>query len=468
MSYMLVAHEHCIGEENESSSWIPAYLSTLPKKEYLLHKKISQDATSKDIINCVFANEYIEENLPNKKLFVYIGNGPKNMVYFKPNTVLSQYNLTKFVFTMSRYESKISVLPSRDMKVKDILDVKPYVLPKNMHQKKYLLHKFLIEIPSRHFNGITVRELQVTPDCDLNGGSFSGMGGTVCFKGFVALERSIRRCFYESNVSKVVLCEGIERIENQVFSPCLSSSLTSIVGEYSAMLPASLKYLGNGAFRSSYIKSYDFSQTNVVTMPTRCFENSLVEEIIFPRSLLAIGAYAFAQCRNLRIVDFSNSSELRTIVEGAFCGCINLAEVTLPPSLKIVCAYAFSNCISLTKIDMGKTLVHIMGKACFKGCLLLTQIVLPPELTYIDEEVFARCSNVNVIHIPKKVKAFFSQAFSHTKNLKKITVSGGFLPRTCKDSFYKSKAFVQANVITKTSSQYEPFDYSQIKKNKRL
>lgn len=89
-------------------------------------------------------------------------------------------------------------------------------------------------------------------------------------------------------------------------------------------LPESLKFLGEGAFFYSGLKS-----------------------ISFPKGLEYIGNSAFSGCKNLTNIDFSTAPNLKLIGGYAFHG-TGVKEVVLPDSLKYIGVNAFADCDNLS------------------------------------------------------------------------------------------------------------------------
>lgn len=102
--------------------------------------------------------------------------------------------------------------------------------------------------------------------------------------------------FSKSNITSIVLPEGLERIPERMFQRC--SKLKSVT------LPSTLKEIGEYAF-------YDCTS---------------LESITFPNSLQKIGVAAFMNCENLKEVNIPDGAEYKydsAGVDGAFAGCIN-------------------------------------------------------------------------------------------------------------------------------------------------
>jgi hypothetical protein len=79
------------------------------------------------------------------------------------------------------------------------------------------------------------------------------------------------------------------------------------------------------------------------------------------RALATIGEHAFADCHNLRSVDFADSAPT-LIGMYAFSGCINLQDLKIPPSVLEIGAYAFGECHSLVNVEIPPSVSKIQGE----------------------------------------------------------------------------------------------------------
>ena len=117
-----------------------------------------------------------------------------------------------------------------------------------------------------------------------------------------------------------------------------------------------------------------------------CRGNSAIVELIIPSSVVRVGEYSFAECKNLRTVVFSD-------------GCRELA-----PS-------AFEGCDSLVSVELPKTL-EVIGASCFGGCLQLRKMTIPASVKDIKEYAFLGCSSLRLDVSQNTIAAEYAKAYS--------------------------------------------------------
>lgn len=157
-------------------------------------------------------------------------------------------------------------------------------------------------------------------------------------------------------------------------------------------LPKEIKYVGNEAFKNSFIKKITFanvanvgnrafldcSQLTEVTLSgtekigVEAFKNSGIVEISLPYSVNQIGGGAFAECHSLKKVDLSNIT--------ATCKIDN---------------YAFYNDYALDEVNMEKTGIVSIGEGVFAISNVQTgawaDAVLPEQITGSNDSLLGDC-----------------------------------------------------------------------------
>jgi hypothetical protein len=99
--------------------------------------------------------------------------------------------------------------------------------------------------------------------------------------------------------------------------------------------------------------------------------NAYIKGIVLPKTLTAIGSYAFYQCAFLSSVTIQG--EVTDIDLYAFDGCTGLSEVTIPDRVTNIGNYAFN------------------------GCTGLTEVTIPASVTSIGYNAFADCANLIMV-----------------------------------------------------------------------
>lgn len=119
----------------------------------------------------------------------------------------------------------------------------------------------------------------------------------------------------------------------------------------------------------------------------------------------------FADCKNLRTVEFSEG--LETIRVQAFREC-GVESIATPKSLKTICEGAFAMCRSLKKVVLADTM-EMLGvegnpeEKCKRGGVFQASAVedvkLPAKLKHIALCAFQDCKNLKKIELPGELES---------------------------------------------------------------
>ena len=132
-----------------------------------------------------------------------------------------------------------------------------------------------------------------------------------------------RDTFAKSNITEIIIPEGITHIQDRAFYKC--KKLVRVV------FPSTLVYIGESAFLGC----------------------ESLEKIVLPPSLRLIDTSAFMSCRNLSSISLGNG--VITIKQKAFCGTA-IESITIPNSVYAVGSKAFAHCVNLKNVYIGKNL----------------------------------------------------------------------------------------------------------------
>jgi hypothetical protein len=184
------------------------------------------------------------------------------------------------------------------------------------------------------------------------------------------------------------------------------------------------------------------------------FEESFIEFIILPDTLITISANAFQYCSKLTSIHIPANVEV--IGNNAFRGCLNLDAITVSSNNKTY--FSADNCVinngnntlvigtnmstipadgSVTQIGYGafygrsrlQTInipngVTNIENTAFTNCSGLVDVILPDTLTNIGSMAFYGCA-MNEIVIPNSVQNIRMYAFSECHNLTTVTIGSG-------------------------------------------
>lgn len=207
-------------------------------------------------------------------------------------------------------------------------------------------------------------------------------------------------------------------------------------------------------------------QSNVLTVDldnrvdyisSNAFWGSKIESVFLPENLKEIGHSAFANCRNLHVINIP--SYVKRIEKNTFFGCSSLTSINIPASVIEIGACAIESCTSLVSIvvdsfnsvydsrnDCNAIIetssnklvagcrntiipegVLEIGDSAFKLCSSLTSINIPEGVLEIGDFAFFWCSSLISINIPKSVTKIGRCAFMDCSSLTSINIPASIL-----------------------------------------
>ena len=169
-------------------------------------------------------------------------------------------------------------------------------------------------------------------------------------------------------------------------------------------------------------------------------ENTLIQSVILPSSVIEIESGAFADCMSLNNITFSKN--LEEIGVHSFINCESLANITLPKSLQSAWnAFSYSgiksavfedgttaiadsilaNSEKLVNVTIPDSVVKIDNSA-FSNCVSLQYINLPDTITEIGTGVFSGCTNLSQFELPRNIDSMGAQVFANCDALTEIMI----------------------------------------------
>ena len=173
-----------------------------------------------------------------------------------------------------------------------------------------------------------------------------------------------------------------------------------------------------------------------VTDIKEVFQETDIESISLPGSVLSIKAQAFLNCANL--TDVVLAQGVTIIGDYAFKGCSSLANVSIPNSVTSIGTYAFVDCTNLSRVDItdisawcsinfkyaGPTNPLYYGDLYING-QLGTDIEIPLGVTAIGNYAFYNYDSLTNISIPNSVSYIGNCAFEHCDKLTIVNIPNG-------------------------------------------
>jgi len=141
-----------------------------------------------------------------------------------------------------------------------------------------------------------------------------------------------------------------------------------------------------------------------------------LRSVIFPKSLITIGAYAFSSCRNLTSITLPEN--LVNIGDYAFLG-IGLRSIDIPKSVKYIGEGAF-RASDLTSITWPDNVP--IPEMIFWACKSLQTVVIPEGINNIKSRSFYSCDALTSITLPSTIREIGEQAFYNCSSLTTITI----------------------------------------------
>ena len=162
----------------------------------------------------------------------------------------------------------------------------------------------------------------------------------------------------------------------------------------------------------------------MVTGTTEAFRELENVSLTLAEDVKFIGEAAFANCTNLKSVDFEN--EEMVLYKDAFHGCSRMKTVAFEKIVDML-DYAFMGCEKLTTVNLTNTKLGRVGNEAFSGCSSLEDVTI----SITDKNCEAAQLNGIGQHIFGEGDSFAGTAFVLTfqLNMNKsnmMTISSGF------------------------------------------
>lgn len=200
--------------------------------------------------------------------------------------------------------------------------------------------------------------------------------------------------FKDLNISQLKLPEGLESVDNTIFSNCVNLK--------EVHLPKSVSHiLNNSTFlhkAPSFIANKDspyfrmiFGGMGIVEKSTEklvyvCSDINTPSsgQLIVDESIKSLALGVFENCYKLKTIDLS-LTKITEIPTKCFLNLDNLHTVILPNTVECISNYAFSGCTSLVEFNVPPNIEYI-GTDVLGECKSLSYLIFhnPKDQEYID------------------------------------------------------------------------------------
>lgn len=131
----------------------------------------------------------------------------------------------------------------------------------------------------------------------------------------------------------------------------------------------------------------------IASIGNSAFEDSEINKIALPNSIVEIEEAAFSHCLNLESIKLPKSIQI--IQDDAFRYCSQLTDIVIPENVILIGKHAFYGCSNLHSFIMNGSVE--LGNGVLEDCGELRYIELPSTLQVLGEHAFRYCYKVEQI-----------------------------------------------------------------------
>lgn len=208
----------------------------------------------------------------------------------------------------------------------------------------------------------------------------------------------------------------ITGIKNQGESSVLEIPSTITVGQS----VKTVTEIAAGAFGDNMIGINN--RNNSIATHSADNDDTDIKTLIIPASVKKIGNGAFKGMSNLETVVFADGDKTIKFGTEVFAYCPKLKEITLPSTSAEIPAGMFKGCVSLGSISVPSSVTKI-GSEAFSGCSNMCFSTVSNNITEIGEMAFFGCKGAETINISSNVNKIGDGAFADISDVKEFVIS---------------------------------------------
>lgn len=182
------------------------------------------------------------------------------------------------------------------------------------------------------------------------------------------------------------------------------------------------------------------SDTKTEIFDVIVFGSRDIEKVDIPSYITSIYPFSFSGCTHLKIVNFSEDSQIHSIGDFAF-SFTSIKEILIPKSVEIIGESCFSECERIQRFDFAlKSKLKIIGKSCFQMSSI-DFIEIPKKVEQIDDCAFAECSKLQQVYFNEKSKLkIISKNMFYHSSIEQIQIPKNVI-EICKGAFSECYSF---------------------------
>ena len=248
-----------------------------------------------------------------------------------------------------------------------------------------------------------------------------------------------------------------------------------------AMLPDSVKEIGNDAFANSGLTSLILPSNLEVMRSCILAGNTGVRELTIPKTVKIMedqGLYHSGALNGSSVETVIFEKGITQIPSYAVKGAKKLISVSIPETVTEIGGEAFKDCTALKTIDLPQNLTTIgngafvesgltsltlpngvkkLGTYIFGDCASLETMTLPDSITTIPNDLFAGCKNLKTINLSKNITRICAYSFKECDSLTEMTIPSG-VTRIDEGAFFQCDSLKCVNLPdTLTNLGYRAF-----------
>lgn len=311
--------------------------------------------------------------------------------------------------------------------------------------------------------------------------------------------------FGDSDISEVILEEGIEKLGQEAFNGAkitklhLPASLTSLRSDslecttlqeitidadnpkYSAKdgvvynknkstlvafpatrtgsfkVPKGVTEIGADAFIYTHLDSVTLPDS-VTKIGAAAFRCSSIKTVNIPKNVYEIGLFAFDSCKTIEGIYVDDANETFADIDGVLFTkdlkkllrfpSAREGVYVVPDSVTEIDRFSFDNC-SLTRVVLPRNLKKI-GELAFRVSYSLKELVIPESVTELEMNIFSQCSELehlvilsrNFTEVEGVYNLFYFPALCQIYGYEDARVNGQLLSEYIPENFHGSVNYV--------------------------